>query len=52
MGRTWGPVSSVATDGILLTSRIRNSMRLMQPELQQLIEVKKLNTITEGNPKN
>ena len=51
MGRTWGPVSSVGTDGISLTSGLRNSRRLMQPE-SQLFDVKKLTTILKGNPKN
>jgi hypothetical protein len=52
VGRTLERVTSVGTYGISLTSRIRNSMRLMQPELQQLFDVKKLITIPEGNPKN
>jgi hypothetical protein len=47
MGRTWGPVSSVGTDGISLTCRLGNSRRL-----QQLFDVKKLITIPEGNPQN
>ncbi len=51
MGRTWGPVSSVGTYGISLTWRLRNSS-MMQTELKQLFDVKKLTTIPEGNPKN
>ncbi len=56
MCRTWGPVSSVRTDGISLTCRLRNSRRLQlglqQLGLQQLFDVKKLITIPEGNPPN
>ncbi len=52
MSRTWGPVSSVGTDGISLTYRLRNCSRLLQLGLHQLFDVKKLTTIPEGNPKN
>ena len=52
MGGTWGPVSSVGTDGISLRCRHRNSRRLLQLGLQQLFDVKKLTKIPEGNPKN
>ena len=56
MGRTWGPVSSVGTDGISLRCRLGNSRRLQlglqQLGLQELFDVKKLITIPEGNPQN
>ena len=49
---TWGPVSSVGIVGISLTCRLRNSGRLLQFGPHQLLEVEKLPTIPEGNPKN
>ena len=52
MLRTWGPVSNVGTVGISLTCRLRNSGRLPRLGLHQLLEVEKLPTIPEGNPKN
>ncbi len=52
MYRTWEPVSSVGTVGTSVTCRLRNSRRLLQFGLHQLLEVEKLNTIPEGNLKN